>query len=179
MMRVTFLMARNEIVQIIRIRIVLMMLLVLPLLLIFLLGNALDSEIKPVRLSLYIGDKGDIGHAAEQYLTSSSVKPYIHPQFKDSDAEVQADLVQGRADFGFSIADDFSGLVGSGQGEVYYYPGKYEDRNMAAESTLNGWLQEIRINQAAARVVPSSSQVALNELPVTGAHDERVRTGTL
>jgi ABC-2 type transport system permease protein len=175
-MRVTLLMAWNQIIQLIRIRSVLLMLIGLPLLLIFLLGNALDSEIKPVKLSLYIGDTAELGHAAEQYLASASVKLYIEPHIKESDAEVQADILQDRVDFGFSIDEDFSTQVRGGQGEVHYYPGKFEDRNMTAESVLNGLLQEISINQAAASVLPVSSQSTTSP---AGAPDERVRVGTL
>lgn len=178
-MRVTLLMAWNQIIQLVRIRTVLVMLIGLPLLLIFLLGNALDNDIKPVRLSLYIGDTTDLGHAAEQYLNSSSVKLYIEPRMKESDADVQADILHNRADFGFAIAEDFSAQVREGKGELHYYPGKFEDRNMTAESVLNGLLQEIRINQAAASVLPAGSRSTTGTDLGAGAPDERVRIGTL
>ncbi len=178
-MKMTLLMAWNVIIRLVRIRTVLVVLIGLPLLLIFLLGNALDNEIKPVRLSLYIGDTEELGEAAQQYLSSPSLKSIIESLIRGSDDEVKADIRADKADYGFSIPENFSEHVREGQGEARFYPGKFESRNMTAESVLNGLLQEIDINQAAASVIPGkalSTTIPSNEGVIPA---ERVRVGTL
>jgi len=146
-MRIILWMAWNEIVQLLRIRTVIIMLLGLPLMLIFLLGNALESDHKPVKLSVYANDAEQLGVTAKQYVTSSVAEAYVMPQMRDSENQVEEDLLSGKADFGFVAAN----------GEIHYYPGKFDERNMVAESILDRYVAEIDINQSIAIVISQSN----------------------
>lgn len=175
-------MAVNEVIRLSRIRSAMLMLFGLPLLLIFLLGNALDHNIKPVKVSLYIGDTGELGQAMQVFLDSEPVKQRLLLRMTDSDEAVQEDLRSGRADYGFSMPPDFSEQVHSGKGELNSYPGRMVERNLTAEAVLNGFVQEIKIRQSAAIVTmgkTASAQSPDESSAHTGASPSMVNVGTL
>jgi ABC-2 type transport system permease protein len=181
-MRVGLLMAVNEVVRLSRVRSAMLMLFGLPLLLIFLLGNALDQNIKPVKVSLYIGDAGELGQAMQAFLASEPVKQRLVLRMSDSDGAVQEDLRSGRADYGFSMPPDFSEEVRSGKGELHSYPGRMPDRNLTAAAVINGFVQETKIRQSAAMVgtaKAASVQIPDESPAATGASASMVNVGTL
>lgn len=148
-------MATSEVRQLLRIRSVQLMLFGLPLLLIFLLGNALDSDIKPVKLSAYIAEGEALGPAVEAYLQSDAVVAAAEVGLTDSEAQVREDLLAGKADYGFALKAGFSEAYLGGGGQLRYYQGAMGDRNLAAEAVLDGLLQALRLNQAVAAALPS------------------------
>lgn len=178
-MRVGLLMAANEIIQLTRIRSVMLMLLGLPLLLIFILGNALDQEIKPVKVSVYIGDTGDLGQALQAYLDSDAVKQRLNLTLNGSDEAVQEDLRSGKADYGFTMPADFSKQVRTGQGELLSYPGRMAERNLAAEAVINGFVQEVKIRQSAAVVGAASAESGEAASGHSAPSESMVKVGTL
>ncbi|WP_254450565.1 ABC transporter permease [Cohnella herbarum] len=163
------LMAWNEVIQLFRIRTVVLMLLGLPLLLIFLLGNALESDYKPVKLSIYAVGSDPLGDAAVKYLTSSSIEAYVSPRIRESEEEVREDLRTGRADYG--IAVDQSGL--------HYYPGKFTERNMIVESNLKRFVADVNLRQSAAIVLPELSQEQISRSGESASSRELVQIGNL
>jgi ABC-2 type transport system permease protein len=150
-------------------RTVLIMLLALPLLLIFLLGNALESDIKPVKLSIYTEDGGQLEAAAESYLASPGVRQYVEPRIRGKEEEVRQDLVSGKAEYGFALTS----------GAARYYPGQFSERNLIAESVLNRFTQEIQLRQSAAAVLPSLTADAADRILSGEAGRELVRIGSL
>lgn len=178
-MRVGLLMAANEIIQLTRIRSVMLMLLGLPLLLIFILGNALDQEIKPVKVSVYIGDTGELGQALQAYLESDAVKQRLNLTLNGSDEAVQEDLRSGKADYGFTMPADFSQQVRTGQGELLSYPGRMAERNLAAEAVINGFVQEVKIRQSAAVVGAGSAESGEAASGHSAPSESMVKVGTL
>ncbi|BBI34585.1 ABC transporter permease [Cohnella abietis] len=151
-MRLVLLMAWNEINQLIRIRTVILMLLVLPLLLIFLLGNALDGDTRAVKLSIYSAENDELSLSAKQYLTSAEVSSYLDSRIRDSVDEVQDDLLSGKSDYGFVVVE----------GEIHLYPGKFTERNMIAESMLNRFIADRNIIQSAQILLPQLTQDQVN-----------------
>lgn len=157
-MRIAFVMAWNEVLSLLRVRTVLLMLIVLPLLLIFLLGNALEDDSKPVRISVYAGDSGPIEEAAKHYLGSPEIAIQAVTELRSSEQDVMTDLKSGKADFGFVIPAHPSEEAGRVKDEVHYYPGKYMERNMIAASMLNKFLSELEIRASAAIVLPELTE---------------------
>jgi len=168
-MRIALEVAWNEAVRLCRIRTVILMLLGLPLLLIFLLGNALQSDLEPVRLSVSVGDRGAISEAAERYLTSPDVAGYVDAQNRESEAEVREDVRSGAADFGFAL---------TGEG-VRYFPGPFTERNMIAESVLDRFTGDANVRLSAADHVPGLSGEAVEQSLSAAYATERVQIGTL
>jgi ABC-2 type transport system permease protein len=180
-MRIACLMAWSEVTRLLRIRTVLLLLIGLPLLLIFLLGNALENDIKPVKIAAYVEDTQQLGEAAKQYLSSAEIKSFASTLLRSSEEEVKTDLKSGKVDFGFVIpasAPPPQHEAGN-LGEVIFYPGKYTERNMTAASILNQFLAEIEIQASSAIVVPE-----IREAQVSGNVQAReaislVEVGTL
>jgi len=181
-MRIGLIVAFNEIVQLCRLRTVILMLFGLPLLLIFLLGNALDTGVKPVRLSLAVEDEGELGQAFKQYLAGDIVSGHLALSEKTGDAQVRSDVQEGKADYGVYVPADFTGEVHAGAGELHVYPGNLAERNLAAESVLNGFVQEIRVRQAAAFALGADGLAAAENsfaAPAAASAAPMVKVGTL
>ncbi|WP_372631475.1 ABC transporter permease [Cohnella sp.] len=168
-MRIALEVAWNEAVRLCRIRTVILMLLGLPLLLIFLLGNALQSDLEPVRVSVSVGDRGAIGEAAERYLTSPAITGYVDAQHRASEAEVREDMRAGAADFGFALTE----------AGVRYYPGQFIERNMIAESVLNRFVADANVRLSASVLAPGLSGEAVEQSLSAAYAKERVQIGTL
>lgn len=174
-MRILWLMAWSEVVRMLRVRTVLLMLIGLPLLLIFLLGNGLESDFKPVKISAYVAGTGPIAEAAKQYLSSQEIEVYAKTKLLADEEEVRSDMSNGTADFGFVIPEQAAEKKGGGLDQVLYLPGRYTERNMAAESVLNKFLSEVEIQTAAAIVLPDLVQTQIN----TNGTANIVQVGTL
>lgn len=168
-MRLALLMAWNEVIQLFRIRTVVLMLLGLPLLLIFLLGNALESDYKPVKLSIYAVESDPLGVVVVKYLTSSSIEAYVSPRIRESEEEVREDLRTGKADYGIAVV----------QSGLHYYPGKFTERNMIAESNLKLFVADVNLRQSAAIVLPELSQEQISSSVESVSSRELVQIGNL
>jgi len=167
-MKLSLWVAWNEVVRLCRIRTILLMLLGLPLILIFLLGNALESDFEPVDLSVYAGDRGPLSESAERYLTNHAIDGYANAKLRGSDEEVREDVRSGKADFGFSLTDE----------GVRYYPGPFTERNLVAESVLNRFVENAGLSQSAAVVLGlTGEKIAATLSAVPGT--ERLQIGNL
>lgn len=178
-MRIALLMAWSEVIRLLRVRTVLLMLIGLPLLLIFLLGNGLENEFKPIKISAYVEGSGHIEEAAKQFISSPEIALHAVTQLRSSEEEVQTDMNSGKADFGFVIPVHSSEQAGRALSEVYYYPGKYMERNMIAASVLNKFVAEMEIRESAAIVVPELTQAQTSGKAEAESRKSLVKVGTL
>ncbi|MFB9279927.1 ABC transporter permease [Cohnella cellulosilytica] len=168
-MRLSLEVAWNEVVRLCRVRTVVLMLLALPLLIIFLLGNALESDLEPVGMSVAVEGGGPLGDAAERYLASPAVAGYVETQSRGSEEEVREDVRSGKADFGFGLTED----------GVRYYPGQFSERNLIAESVLDRFVANANVRIAAAEAIPGLSGEAVEQSLAGVPASERVQIGTL
>ncbi|WP_256761570.1 ABC transporter permease [Cohnella sp. WQ 127256] len=168
-MRLALLMAWNEVVQLSRIRTVILMLLGLPLLLIFLLGNALDSDYKPVQVSVYTGNEGQLSEAAKQYFASPELASYVDPLIRNSEDQVLEDIKSGKSDYGLTVVD----------GTLHYYPGKFAERNLITESVFNRFVADIDVRQSVAIVLPQLSQDQIANSAQSATSSKLVQIGNL
>ncbi|MFC4601946.1 ABC transporter permease [Cohnella hongkongensis] len=167
-MRLALWVAWNEALRLCRIRTVVVMLLGLPLLLIFLLGNALESERKPVALSGAAG-REPLGDSAERYLTSPVLADFVRAHLRGGDEEVREDVRTGQADYGFALTD----------AGIRYYPGPFTERNLVAESVLDRFVADVNLRLAAASVLPHLDEERTAELLSAVPAAERIEIGTL
>ncbi len=168
-MRLTLWVAWNEVVRLCRIRTVILMMLGLPLMLIFLLGNALESDLELIDLSVSVESGSPLGEAAERYMASPGVAGYVRALTRASENEVREDVRKGKADFGFALTAE----------GVRYYPGQFTERNLVAESVLNGFVADANVRRTAAAAIPNLSGESLEASMARAAAAERVQIGTL
>jgi ABC-2 type transport system permease protein len=178
-MRVALLMAWHEVTSLFKIRTVLVMLIGLPLLLIFLLGNALENPVKTVKIAAYVDDSSRIGEAAKQYLQAHKIDDYASILIKTSEEAVQKDMNSGKVDFGFVIPVQPANQASASLGKVYFYPGKYTERNMTANAVLNQFIAEVEIRASMVHLVPELSVGHLTSGSADGEIKGGVEVGTL
>lgn len=177
-MRIALLMAWHEVTSLFKIRTVVVMLIGLPLLLIFLLGNALENPVKTVKIAAYVDESSRIGEAAKQYLEAQVLGEYVSIRTMTSETEVQEDMNSGKADFGFVIPEQ-AAQADASLGVVHFYPGKNTERNMTANAVLDQFLAEVEFRASAAIVVPKLTEEGLVRTTEAGEIKRGVTVGTL
>lgn len=132
----------------------------LPLLLIFILGNALDMEIKPAKVVIYMDDQGELREGIEQFWAEPSLSTYIKLLDADSAQEVESKVKDGKADYGVIVPANFSELVMSGKtAEWTVFPGRNEEKNLAAETVIDKYLSAINLKLATIAITgPDAAQ---------------------
>ncbi|MUT66127.1 ABC transporter permease [Paenibacillus sp. NEAU-GSW1] len=149
-MRTWFTTVCYEFIKFSRMRPVLIILLVMPIVLIFLLGSVFDQTIKPAKVALYNADAGELSEGIESFWKEDSLKPYIRIIQASSESDVKEMVREGTADYGVAVPSDYSAKIMSGQpAEWNAYPGRYEDRNIAVRAVLNGYMGEANLQAAA------------------------------
>ncbi|MFF2484186.1 ABC transporter permease [Paenibacillus sp. NPDC058071] len=153
-MRTWWITACAELVKYSRMRWVLVVLLVLPLVLIVLLGGAFDTDAKPVKVALYVADQGELGTAASEYWNSPDIKRYVTIVETVSEREVIDSVQEGAVDYGVVVPADFTARAQTGQETNWLaYPGRYANKNIAAKTIAEGYLNEFNVHSAAAAVL--------------------------
>jgi ABC-2 type transport system permease protein len=154
-MRTTGTLIRNELLRMLRTRETFWMLIVLPLVLIFILGNALsgffnyeDRLIDPVEVGLVVPDE-----SAEfvEPLRSEAIAEWLTVRdYADRERMLKA-LRDGDIGYGVVVPEHFAEMVMSGR-EAHWelYPGQKAERNLVAESVIGGLLDRINLAQSAA-----------------------------
>jgi ABC-2 type transport system permease protein len=175
-MRTGLIAAGNELLKMSRRRSILLVLFGLPLLLIFLLGNGLDMTIKPVRTSVYIGAEGELGKAVQAFIASDAVTGNLVVTLRHSEDAVKEDLRSGTADYGFALPDRFTAQKGEA---LRYYPGRFAERNLKAESVLDTFAQELNIRLSAAEVPVAAAAAATGQTGQRMDTQAHVKVGTL
>lgn len=156
-MRIWWTTTLYELLKYSRMRSVLIILMVLPLVLILLLGSAFNNDIQPAKVAVYTGDEGVLSDGIAAFWNDPQIKTYISYEAVDSEQEVKDWLREGRVDYGVVIPEDYSARITAGQAaEWFTYPGRYEDRNMAARAVINSYMDETKLQIAAAKILESS-----------------------
>ncbi len=152
-----------EIRKLIRARVVLLNLFLLPLLLIFILGNALStvfdsgediqidkSVVSVVRLAGEAAD--DLG--LESFLNSAEIKPSLDVRSGASREQAEADLRSGEIDFAVVIPEDFEARVNRGEPAQWEYVlGQNHLKNHVATMIFDAYLDEVNRMQASVIVL--------------------------
>ncbi|WP_028611174.1 ABC transporter permease [Paenibacillus harenae] len=159
-MRIWLTTAYYELVKYSRMRSVLIILIGLPLLLILLLGSAFDTEIKPAKLALYVGDQGELSASVNEFWIDDSIASYIKVIKADSEREVQDFVQEGTADYGVYVPADFSKRVMAGEkAEWQTFSGRYAEKNIAADAVVNSYMANINLQLAATAALGSGAAV--------------------
>jgi len=176
-MRVWWTTAYYELIKYSRMRSVLIILIGLPLLLILLLGSAFDTEIKPAKVALYVADQGEMKPGIDSFWNDEAIKPYIKVLKAESEGEVQDFVREGIADYGVFIPADFSKrLLAGDKANWLTYSGRYEEKNIAADTVVNGYMAKVNMRLAAveklglelaAEADEANSRAAAGESPIT------------
>ncbi|CAM4255322.1 ABC transporter permease [Paenibacillus tarimensis] len=165
-----------ELLRMTRMRSVLLMLFALPLLLIFLLGYGLDTTIRPVDVTVYIGDDGMLGERSREFFEADETGEHIQVKMVSSQDEVEKDIRAGASDYGIAVPADFTEQFMAGSGKIVTYPGKLMERNMAAETVLSkltgqfetGYLSEAMGVPIPEREVPEEGYVQTGTIVANG-----------
>lgn len=145
----------HELRRMIRARETFWLLIFLPLLLIYILGNALsgffdyeDRKIGPVEVGLVVLDEASAGYAAllraEEMAEWLSVRDFADRQ------RLREALESGEIGYGVVVPEHFAEKVASGREAVWeLHPGRDGDLNTVAESVIRALLDRINLVQSA------------------------------
>jgi len=173
--------AYYELKKYIRMRSVLIILIALPLLLILLLGSALDTEIKPAKVALFNADQGQMKASIDAFWSNEAIKPYVKVLDAQSENEVEEWIREGVADYGVFIPANFSSKLTAGETAKWStFEGRYEEKNIAAAAFVNKYMATINL-QAAAIQILGPEQVAGNHAAQSKAQvgDSQIETRNL
>jgi ABC-2 type transport system permease protein len=156
------------------------LLIFLPLLLIFILGNALsgffdyeDREIDPVDVGLVVLDEASAAYAAP--LRSEEMAEWLSVRdYADRQRLLEA-LESGEIGYGVVVPEQFADQVTSGREAVWeLYPGSDGDRNLVAESVIEGLLDRINFVQSAAIALGNPQAAEAADRGASAAEGSRV-----
>lgn len=169
-MRYLFVSCYYELKRILRNRLSLLLLLGLPLLLIFLIGNGLQLADAKVRTVVYLADDGPLAASVRSYLEEQE-RLSVH--YADSAAGVEQQMNRQNADYGVMIPAGFSRSVLAGESVQWtFYPGQLSTRNMTAEAVLSAYLDTLKQQLVLSSSAFSGQATALphNEGSTEGVH---------
>ncbi|GAB2672226.1 ABC transporter permease [Paenibacillus thermoaerophilus] len=165
-----------ELLKTARSRTVLVMLFGLPLLLIYILGQVFGSVTSaPARVAVYVEDNGPLRGQIESFWNREDLRAYVRPVWRTSAREVELEVKEGTADYGVVVPAGFSDRVASGgKAEWLAYPGRHEDRNIAARAVASRFLSELNVRLAAIAAYgpeagPLPSAEADEDIPLVAA----------
>lgn len=158
----------HELRRMIRAKETFWLLIFMPLLLIFILGNALsgffdleDREVDPIEVGLVVLDEASDDMAG--LLRTEEMAKWLSVRgFPDRQQLLDA-LEDGEIEYGVAVPEHFAENAASGSGAVWeLYPGKNGDRNLVAESVIGGLLDRINFVQSAAAALgnPQAAEAA-------------------
>lgn len=153
------------------------LLIFMPLLLIFILGNGLsgmfaieDQQIDPVKLGVVMLDEPPGG--ADQLLPAEQLAFLLTIRhYEDKDRMMDA-LKDGEIEYGLLVPERFTANAAEGREAVWeLYPGQNHDRNLVAKSLLEGLLDRINFVQSAVIALgnPLAAEAAAASMEDTSA----------
>ena len=179
-MRTTGTLIRHELLRTIRARETFWLLIVLPLLLIFILGNALsgyfdfeDRLFDPVDVGLVVLDEASDEFAG--LLRSEEMAEWLSVHGLENREEMLKALESGDIGYGVVVPEHFAENAASGREAVWeLYPGRNADLNLVAESAIDGLLDRINFVRSAAVALgnPQAAEAAVRA--ASGADGPRV-----
>ena len=159
-MREWWITAYYEVLKYSRMRSVLVILIVLPLLLILLLGSAFDSELKPAKVAVFMADQGELRSSMDAFWRDDKIKSYIKLIAADSEKEVQSFVREGIADYGVFVPADFSTRLIAGETTKWLtYSGRYSEKNMTVEAVVNSFMVNVNLQLAAIEILGSDQAI--------------------
>lgn len=157
----------HELRRMIRAKETFWLLIFMPLLLIFILGNALsgffeleDRKIDPIAVGLVVQDDASAEMAG--WLRSEEMAKWLAvSDYADRQRMLDA-LENGEIGYGVVVPEHFAENVAAGRKAVWeLYPGQNADRNLVAESVIGGLLSRINFVQSAAIALGNPQAAAL------------------
>ncbi|MBD0379279.1 ABC transporter permease [Paenibacillus sedimenti] len=147
-----------EMLRILRMRYVLIVQFILPLLLIFILGSALsnafkveDRSLKPVEVDIVQSDKGSLSNQFQSFLAEPEIKKLLNANPVSTRDEAVKRVKAGESEFALIVPADFSTKVITGQEAGWeMILGKDYDQNLIAQMTLRSFLETVNLIQATA-----------------------------
>lgn len=142
--------------RLLRIRTIVLMLIVAPLVLIFILGSSLSSVFEGekgnppvVKVAIYQEDQGQIPDGFRSFLKSPEVKKNLNAVYVTSRPEVVERVKGGEADLGLVIPAGFGKKVESGEkADWEVILGRNRERNLFGRLMLDAFLDETNRMQA-------------------------------
>jgi ABC-2 type transport system permease protein len=174
---------RNELLQFTRMRSVLLILFIMPLLLIFVLGSALSSQFKaedyvpaPAKLAVFNEDSGQMKAPLQQFFAKDQVREFLQVTEVQSEEEMNERIESNEVDGGLVIPASFSKQMMSGSSSDWTY---YGGSNTSANDTIKMLLQTFadQTTQTQAAVMVLGPQAAAVSAPVD--RTSQVVQGTL
>ncbi|WP_337098705.1 ABC transporter permease [Paenibacillus sp. YIM B09110] len=157
-MRIWWTTAYYELLKYSRKKSLILILIVLPLILIYMLGSAFDTEIKPAKVIVYNGDHGELRASVDAFWENDAIKPYVRLIAAEEEEDVQPSVTESESDYGIVIPTDYSSRVLSGENVTWrMYSGRYAEKNLAVESVINSYLAEVNRGVAAQVVLGPDS----------------------
>ena len=179
-MREWWITAYYEVLKYSRMRSVLVILIVLPLLLILLLGSAFDSELKPAKVAVFMADQGELRSSMDAFWRDDKIKSSIKFIAVDSEKEVQNFVREGVADYGVFVPADFSTRLIAGETTKWLtYSGRYGEKNMAVEAVVNSFMVNVNLQLAAIATLGSDQDIVAETHHTQAANSSAVIVGTL
>ncbi|MGO4369677.1 ABC transporter permease [Paenibacillus sp. MCAF20] len=179
-MRIWWTTAYYELLKYSRKKSLILILIVLPLILIYMLGSAFDTEIKPAKVIVYNGDQGELRASVDAFWENDAIKPYVRLIAAEEEGDVQPSVTESESDYGIVIPTDYSSRVLSGEKVSWRtYSGRYAEKNLAVESVINSYLAEVNREVAAQAVLgpeAGSGQAAGGD---TDSNEPLVKVGML
>ncbi|MFD0697238.1 ABC transporter permease [Paenibacillus sp. GCM10027628] len=145
-----------EMLRMLRMRYVLAIQFLMPLLLIFILGSALanafkieDQKLKPVKVDIIQADTGSLSAQFQSFLDAPEMKRILNATPVSTRDEAVHRVKTGESEFALIIPADFSTQVLSGkEAQWEMIPGKNYGQNLIAQMTLRSFLEKANQIQA-------------------------------
>ena len=171
----------HELRRMIRAKETFWLLIFMPLLLIFILGNALsgffdfeDRRIDPVAVGLVVLDEASAETAGA--LGSEEMAKWLSVRGYPDKERMQDALENGEIGYGVVVPEHFAEKVASGSEAVWeLYPGRNADNNRMAESVIGALLDRINFVQSAAIALGSPQAAEAAAAGATAAAGDYVK----
>ncbi len=188
-MRILWTVAGYELLRLSRIKVVMLVLFLLPLLLIFILGAALSKEFKaedvkitPVKVAVVNQDQSRWSGPLKAYLDHPKTKEILQTQESPNREEAVRALREGRAEYGLILPEGFGEALMQGKPASWeLIAGKDRGQNLIAETALESYLAYANSMQAVALTLgPEAAIAQLADTSVyAGAAESFVAAGRL
>ena len=148
--------AKYEIIRKLRIRYVLLIQFLMPLLLIFILGSALsgafkveDKAIKSVKVDIVQSDTGALSEGFHSFLAAPETQQYLQTHVLSSRDEAVKRLKDGDSEFALIIPSEFSAQVLAGNSAQWeMILGRNYLQNLTAQMVFRTYLDKVNQTQA-------------------------------
>ncbi|CAN7453815.1 ABC transporter permease [Paenibacillus sp. LjRoot153] len=184
--------AKYEIIRKLRIRYVLLIQFLMPLLLIFILGSALsgafkveDKELKSVKVDIVQSDTGALRESFQSFLESPETQKHLQTHVISSREEAIKRLKDGEAEFAVIVPIDFSAQVQAGKAAPWeMILGHDYLQNLTAQMVFRTYFDKVNQIQAIQITARTSSLEPLKQAvgessQITSASPSFVRVGQL